>query len=322
MVTLLKNNFDGQTSGATITTANSATSGDPFTHVVAGTGAAWTYQTSAGIGGTVGAQLAVGSTSSYLRMAASGTDGRRCVLRRSFVWGGSSGAHSPILDIRTEITETASLGSLFMLTSGQLQARVGNSTDIAASRSAVITSGTYFAELAITTSSAPAANDGQIEYRVYESDGTTLVHSWSSAANQAITDSPPSHARFSMMTTGGMDGYDRMDDVQALFTDNLTSWLGPYAGTRVLPAPDVTIIEQVRPTQPGEPDGHITVTWPKLADADVGGYELSVAPGHNATSDFVVKQIIAQPASGSTVTGVAWGLHSGAHTVAVRSLPI
>lgn len=320
MVTLLKNNFDGQTSGATITVANSATSGDPFSHVVAGTGAAWTYQTSAGIGGTTGAQLAVGSTSSYLRLAASGTDGRRGVARRTFIWGGTSSAIAPLLDIRTEVSATTSLGDLHVRTSGQLEVRVGNSTYLSESRHSIPANGTYHVELAITASSADGANDGKIEYRLYAADGTTLVHSWSSGSDQPVTHSPPSHARFSMMTTGGMDGYDRIDNVQALFTDDLDAWLGPYPVTKVLATPDVSVTATVSPSSPNASDGSITLSWPKIADADVDHYEVGYAVGHGVTSGFTVFGAVAQPA-GATASTTITGLPANNYTVAVRSMP-
>ena len=320
MVTLLKNNFDGQTSGATITTANSAASGDPFTHVVAGTGAAWTYQTSAGIGGTVGAQLAVGSTSSYLRLAASGTDGRRGVARRTFIWGGTNGALAPLLDIRTEVSVTTSLGDLHIRTSGQLEVRVGNSTYLSASRHTIPSTGTYHVELAITSSSADGANDGKIEYRLYAADGTSLLHAWSSGYDQPVSYSPPSHARFSMMTTGGMDGYDRIDNVQALFTDDLTAWIGPYVDSRVLPAPVPTLSSVTIPTTPGSSTGSITVSWPKIVDPDLAHYEIHLAPGLDANSGFTQIATVAQPA-GATGTYTATGLAAGPYTVAVRAVP-
>lgn len=320
MVTLLKNNFDGQTSGATITVANSGASGDAFSHVVTGTGAAWTYQTSAGVGGTTGAQLAVGSGSSYLRFTATGTDGRRVVLRRTFIWSGSTGATANLLDARTEVSATTSLGSIHIRTTGQLQARVGNSTDITASRYAIPSTGTYHLELALTASSADGANDGKVEYRLYAADGTSLLHAWSSGSDQPVSYSPPSHARFSMMTTGGMDGYDRIDNVQALFTDDLTAWIGPYVDSRVLPAPVPTLSSVTIPTTPGSSTGSITVSWPKIVDPDLAHYEIHLAPGLDANSGFTQIAMVAQP-SGATGTYTATGLAAGPYTVAVRAVP-
>lgn len=320
MVTLLKNNFDGQTSGGSLTAVNSAVSGDAFSHVVTGSGAAWTYQTSAGVGGTVGAQLAVGSGTSYLRFSASGTDGRRVVMRRTFVWGGSTSATANLLDARTEVSATTSLGNIHIRTTGQLQARVGNLTDITASRYAIPSAGTYHIELAITASSADGANDGKIEYRLYAADGTTLVQSWSSGSDQPVTHSPPSHARFSTMTTGGMDEYDRIDDVQALFTNDLDAWLGPYPVTKVLATPDVTVTSTSSPSSSGASDGSITLSWPKVADADVDHYEVGYAVGHGATSGFTVFGTVAQP-GGATASTTITGLPANNYTVAVRSMP-
>lgn len=318
MVTLLKNDFTGQSAGAA-TVANSGDSGDAFSHLVASGGTTFVYTN---VSGNMVLDVGAGSGQGYPRWTTTGTDGRRAVLRRSFTTAGAPSAARTLLDIRTEADETAALASIH-IRSGvhQLQARVGNSTDITESRWDLPGAGTYWIELAVTVSSETGEPDASVEYAIFNTSNE-LLHLWTSEATLTTSASPPNIARFSGNTSSTGVTPDRMDGLQALFTDNLTSWLGPYADTRVLPTPDVTIVEQVRPTQPGEPDGHITATWPKLADVGIGSYEVSVAPGHNATSGFVVKQIIAQPSSGSTVTGTAWGLHSGTHTVAVRSLPI
>lgn len=323
MVTLLKNNFEGQTADANVTTGNSADSGNAFSHVVKGTGGNFIYSASAAVNGSLGLRQVNGSGQSYVRWTVAGTDGRRCVARRSFVWSGTQpSAKDLLIDIRTEVDATAVLGDIHIRAAGggQLEIYTPDSGDIAASRYTLGSAGTYWIEFAVIASSYSGAGDGKAEYRLYGSDGVTLITSWSSAASLGITHSPPNIARLGGGTTATGRAYDDMDDIQALFTDGLTDWIGPYDDTKVLDTPTVTVTGMSKPTTPGGNDGSLTLVWPRINDVDVDHYEVGIAAGHGATSGFTSKGTVAQPVSGNATKTIT-GLSAGNYTVAVRAMP-
>lgn len=325
MVTLLKNNFEGQSAG-TATVGNSGDSGAAFSHLVASGGTTFAY---ANLSGNMVLAITPGTGQGYPRWTTTGADGRRAVLRRSFYVDPAKYAAPtpptavwPLLDIRTEVDATAALASIHMRAGFfQLQARVGNATDLTESRWNLPSGGWFVLELAVTVSSGTDVADGKVEYRVYAADGTTLLHTWSSGNTLVTNPSPPNIARFSGNTSTSGVTPEYLDDLQALFTDNLAAWLGPYSDTRALTAPELTLMEVTRPTTEGGSDGSITVSWPRINDAEIDYYEVGVAVGHNATTGFITKGTVPQPPSGPTITATLTGLVAGAYTVGVRSMP-
>lgn len=301
--TLFQNNFDGQTNGAAVTVANSAASGNAFSHVVLATGGSIVYSSSAGVGGGTGMRITPGSTYSYPRWTAPGTDGRRVVARRSVNVTSTPTANAILLELRTEVSATALLAQLSISTALQVQVSVGSAV-IIASRIALPSTGVYWVELAAVSASASGVSDGTVEYRVYAEDGTTLIGSWSSGATQAVSYSWPNIARFSGV--GGSIGwtYDDMDDLQALFTDDLNAWLGPIGSTAILPTPVVAVTGHTNPTTSGGTDGTITVTW-----SPVSGASHYVAGLDTVAGVTVVAEPVTSP---YTFTGLAGGTYTPA----------
>lgn len=328
MVTLFKNDFTGQTAGPA-TVANSGNSGDAFSHLVASSGASYNYIDADGQG-NMALLLSPGTGQSYPRWTSSGTDGRRCVGRRLFTYQKDmpySGAVS-LVDIRTEVNATAALGSIHIRNvNHQLQARYGSGTDVVASRFVLPDEvGVYQIEFGVTVSSEADEPDGEIGYRLWDAAGTELLHSWSSGPTLVINPSPPNIVRYASGTNADLTGPGGsnnlvFDEMQALFTDDLYAWLGPFDGTRMLETPTPSISATTRPTTPGGSDGTITVVWPKIEDEDVDHYEIATAVGFGATGGFTSQGTIPQPVEGSTVSATVTGLAPGEYTVAVRANP-
>lgn len=326
MVSLFKNDFTGQTAGPA-TAANSGNSGDAFSHLVAGGGASYSYFDADGQG-NMALMLTPGTGQSYPRWTSSGTDGRRCVGRRIFTYQKDmpySGAVA-LVDIRTEVNATSALGSIHIRNANhQLQARYGPSSDVVDSRFVLPDEvGIYQIEFGVTVSSEADEPDGEIGYRLWDAAGTELLYSWTSDP-LVINPSPPNIIRYASGTSTDLTGSGGsnnlvFDEMQALFTDDLDAWLGPFNATKTLDAPQVSVVGTTRPTTDVATDGTITVAWDRINDPDVDHYELAIAPGHGATSGFSTVRNVPQPVSGDleeTITGLA----AADYTVGVRSMP-
>ena len=315
--TIFENGFEGQTDGTAVTVGNSGASGSAFTAVANG---GQTYSAAAAVNGTRGLRVTLAASARYPNWKTSATDGRRVVARRSFVWGGSnpSGGQA-LLDLRTEIPSAAAYGVLqYRGASNQIEVLNPSFVAITASRFTLPSAGTYFVEFAAIASTT--GSNGTLEYRLYGADGTTLLHSWSSGATLTMTQNLPNSARFSGMTSASGWTYDHMDDLRAMFTDDLTAWLGPLGASRVLtPVSGVSLLSVTKPTTLGGSDGTATVGWTATTDPDAHSYEVATAPGFGATSGFTTKATIAVGAPSPQT--VLTGLEAGEYTVAVRVIP-
>lgn len=329
MVTIFKNDFTGQTAGPA-TVANSGNSGDAFSHLVKPGDAAYNYIDADGLG-NMALMLNPGTGQAYPRWTSSGTDGRRCVGRRLFAYQKDMpySAAVALVDIRTEVNATAALGSIHIRNvNHQIQARYGSGTDVTDSRFVLPDEmGLYQIEFGVTVSSDTGEPDGEIGYRLWDAAGTELIYSWSSGPTLVINPSPPNIVRYSsgtyddLTTVEGGSNNVVFDEMQALFTDDLDAWLGPFDDTRLLETPTPSISATTRPTTPGGSDGTVTVVWPKIDDPDLGHYEASVAIGHGVTAGFTSPVVVPQPAGAGPVEVTLTNLEAGDYTVGVRSMP-
>lgn len=322
MPTLFKNDFQGQTSGGDVTVENSGTSGDPFTHVLKPDGADTIKYLTAG--GKTGVRFTPGGGGPSTRWTLSASQGRRLVTRRRFNYTGV------LTQNRTLHAHHSSPFGAPAVTIGfpqqrsgqaQIEATFGNGTPITASRVTLPAAGTYEVEYATVSASASGVSDGIVAMRVYMADGVTLVDSnvQQVFTGLAMTNLHPGSVRWSTATNAGGFTFDDLFEPQALFTDDLTAWVGQYQANRTLaPVTGVTRTGVAPPTtvSPGN-DGTISVTWNPLVDPDLGGYDIAIADGENASSGFVTVGTVAVGTHAYTVTG----LEPGPYTVVVRPIP-
>lgn len=317
--TLFQNTFEGQTSGAKATLANSGNSGDAFSAFPgAGASGVFSYEEGAAASGSMGLRMAVTATNNYPRWDTDGSDGRRVILRRSFYWSGTDpAAVTTLLDARTTTTASAVLGFFSLRgTLGQVQVW-NNSVTLNDSRFVLPSAGRYKVELA-AVSSTPGNNDGVLEYRLYAANGTTLIHSWSSGPI-ALSSSTPNQARLTGVLASSGWTHDDIDDVQAMFTDDLDAWIGEIGTSRVLAPPTgVTVEEITAPTGLDTDDGTIRVSWDGTTDPDAGSYEIGIVEGENATGFTPVGTMHVRE---TPLEFTVEGLSAADYTVAVRTRP-
>ena len=314
--TIFQNDFEGQTDGVAATVANSVASGDAFQAVLVGTGAAVKYSAAAAVEGSMGLRIEFGSTQSRVQFLASGTDGRRAVIRRSFVYDGTP----PLNELWLGHTQgSVALGWAGVRPGGggtQFQAGYAGAVSITASRFVLPSPGTYWFELASISSTD--GTDGTVEYRLYAADGSTLLHSWSSGSTLAMNSGNPSNVRFGTGASSSGWTRDDMDQIRAMFTDDLDAWLG--TSSRVLAPPTgVTVEEITAPTGLDTNDGTIRVSWDESEDPDAGHYDVGLATGLDATSGFTVVGSV--PVGADPLEYVIADLAPNQYTVAVRTSP-
>lgn len=190
-MTVYRNDLKGGTDGSgglgRITPANSANSGDPFSHVVDTSTARWNYASVSGLG--ICAVRNADSTSGHLRGLEDNPSGRGG-CRRTLIVGANPSSNVVQIQIRTMPGESL-IGSLIRDSSNRFSINQGAGVGfVSDSLSGVISEGIYAVELFYTP--ADPASGGFAEYYVFDDSGTD-VFSWSDTLTTNI--SPPAQFR-------------------------------------------------------------------------------------------------------------------------------
>lgn len=328
MPLLLKNDFAGQTAGADVTVTNSATSGTAFSHV--NPNAATSTAKYVSLDGKIGVRLTPGDHAMSTRWTITASEGRRMVTRRRFNYPGVLTQNRPIQVHHTSPFGTPATNLGFVqqrANEPQVEIAWGNGNSIPASRVKLDAPGDYWIVFSTISASAEGVSDGVCAMKVYMADGVTPVINEAQKTNPqapdvfgglAMTHLHPGSVRWSTATGSGGLTADDMIEPQALFTDDLTAWLGDFDDTRALPkATGLTVLAVTPPTSETANDGTVRVKWDASTDPEAGGYDIGIAPGPAATSGFVLKGTVNAATTEYLVTGLA----PVTYTVSVRVRP-
>lgn len=304
-MTILRNNFEGQTDGTNVSLVNSADSGDALTNIVVanspenGGDPAIQYEADAAVTGSMGVRITQQASPTYIRwdVAEAGT---RFLARRSLKIASAPSNNAVLMQMRNSSTLMAE----FRLgTDLKPYLTHGATSVVAAKPEDPLPVGTYWIELAVTKEDA--GGDGVVEIGVWDLSNN-LLHSYTYSTGVTGT-ADAAQYRFGQPSGASVWATEDIDEIAA--GPQSVGWLGPEVD--MLDTPVVTVTGSNGPSTIGGEDGDITITWEAVTDA--ASYDVSIAEG-------IVTEGFTATATGVTSPYTFEGLTAGTWTVAVRAI--
>lgn len=228
--TIKRQTFNNGSQGATITTANSATSGDALQAIVQAGAGAGVYTAIAAIRGTRGAAITGGLNDTF-GMTLQHIAAPDITAQVYFVLRSNPTVAGQFFRVRSTIgnAATVSITSTGVL---QLQNSVGTTLKSFNSSTPLTLNSKYYFNLQVTTGTT--TTNGYIAGQLYD-DGDSLVDSYSASNVNSGTDTSLQYAAAGKVVSGS-DGFDMYIDELAVDSDSIT------------PIPPITADGNVAPT--------------------------------------------------------------------------
>lgn len=295
-MSIIKQVFDQGTSGATITTGNSA--GPNSTAFTAVTG--MTFSNVQKAHGSLSGALADNSSTNQLRYAMGGV--RKVAFRHYRHAGIAAAADHFMIRLHNSSDDSS---ALTILLNGANTLRINTKTTNVWTASAAIPLNA-FVRLEGYVQQGVANNDGIINFAYYLGDSTTAIQEVTLTAQNLGGDiSDLGNFRAGKLSGDVLGGIEYLDSLEIRTGADATGLIGPF--TEPLATPVVTITDEVRPTTVGGSNGTTTVTWPAVSGATK--YDAYIANTLSPTQDVftLVDDDITSP---FTFTSLAAGPHS------------
>lgn len=219
-----KNTFETGVDGTVMTTANTTAGGDAATFIISNNVAAsgnLAYEADAAHYGSMGCRITLAAATSYWRWDVTQATGR-WVWSRTFKVLSTPTATSIVLG--GIYAAGVVMAQIRLMASPANVLRVANATaDITASDSPALTVGNkYYVELAVTEGTT--TSNGKIEISLWDVSTGTVIHTWSSTAQNTGTVGA-SRSRHGGAITGSGWTIDDMDQIE--FKQLASGWIGP-----------------------------------------------------------------------------------------------
>ncbi len=252
-MTELINNAEGGTPATTLTAANSGTSGNAFSTVSLGAGAALTWDNSVAAHGSLSYQLVPSATAATV-VAFSTLNAASGVLSISVMFDAVPTVTTDLIQMRN----ASAVMAKFQLNASGKIVIASAAANLATSAAAVSTGTWYRFEMAVTAGADTAT--GVINAAVYVGDDNTTPFVSASSATANTGTANFTDARFGKLTTSAAAPTMHFDDIRT--KDGTTALYGPVSANT---AP----VANAGPDQTGiEPFATVTLNGTGSTDAD------------------------------------------------------